>query len=66
MMVLRNIKEIIAEIVIDDNWYLVYSNYKWRIETNVFKSLLYDFIEKSKIDIRNSRKSGIFEILKEK
>ncbi len=66
MMVSRSIKETIVEIIIDSNWYLVYSNYKWQIGTNVFKSSLYDFIEKSKIDIWDGRENGMFEILEEK
>ena len=66
MMILRNTKEMIVEIVIDSNWYLIYSSYKWWTRTNVFKSSLYNFIGKSKIDIRNGGKGGIFETLKEK
>ena len=63
---LKNIEETMAEIVINGNWYLVYSNYKWWIRTNVFKSLLYNFIEKSKIDIRNNKEGGMFEALEKK
>ena len=63
---LKSIEETIVEIVIDSNWYFIYSNYKWRTGTNVFKSLLYDFIGKSKIDIRDGGKGGMFEVLEKK
>jgi len=63
---LKSIKEAMAEIVIDSNWYLIYSNYKWRTGTNVFKSLLYDFIGKNKIDIRDGGEDGIFKALEKK
>ena len=66
MVVSKNIEETMAEIVIDSNWYLVYSNYKWRTGTNVFKSLSYDFIRKSKIDIRDNREDRMFKVLEEK
>ncbi len=63
---LKNIKETITEIIIDNNWYLIYSNYKWQTETNVFKNLSYDFIKKNKIDIRDNREDKIFKILEKK
>ncbi len=65
-MILKNIKEIMIEIVIDSNWYFIYSNYKWRTGTNIFKSSSYDFIEKSKIDIWNDGESKMFKTLKKK
>ncbi len=66
MIISKNIEETIIEIVIDNNWYFIYSNYKWRTETNIFRSSLYDFIGKSKIDIRNNGKNRMFKVLEEK
>ena len=63
---LWNIKEAIVKIVINNDWYLIYSGYKRWIGTNVFKSLLYDFIGKDKFVVWNDRKSGMFEVLEKK
>ncbi len=66
MVISRNIEETMVEIVIDNNWYLVYSSYKWWTRTSVFRSSLYDFIGKSKIDIWDDGEGGMFEVLEEK
>jgi len=66
MVVSRSTEEAMAEIVIDGNWYLVYSSYEWRTGTSVFRSSSYDFMGKSKIDIRDGGEGGMFEALEEK